>query len=79
LRDIHAGVNYGSFPDNDQFDAIVENLIATLKIKKVSQSDIEEVMTVVCSIRNDILGLDDEGEKEVLNEKPVISHGFLSK
>jgi len=32
MRDIHAGVNYGNYPDEDQFNAVIENLIATLKI-----------------------------------------------
>jgi len=78
MRDIHAGVNWGNYPDEDQFNAIIENLIETLNIWKISQSDIEEVMKIVSVIKNDILGLND-GKKEVLPEKHVNSQGIISK
>jgi len=47
----------------------VENLIESLKIKKVPQSDRDEIVKLVSSFKNDILGLENEDEKWLKNEK----------
>jgi len=69
IRDIHSGVNYGKYPNEDQFNAIVENLTGALKITRVPESDIVEILKVVSGLKSAILGLDDEeDEKEVRSE-----------
>lgn len=43
--------------DASHFDAVVENLVATLKELKVGDADIAEVGAIAGSVRNDVLGL----------------------
>lgn len=55
LRDAHAPLVARGL-NNTHFDAVVENLAATLVELKVNDNEIKEVAAVAESVRNDILG-----------------------
>jgi len=65
LRAAHAHVNNGKFPEEVHFDAVMENLNWTLKKLYMPQRDIDEVEKVLLSVKDDILGLEND-DKELL-------------
>jgi len=64
IRAAHANVNNGTFPDETQFFAFVENLISSLKDLYIPQPDIENIVSSILTYRNDVLGLDDNPIEE---------------
>jgi len=73
MRTAHCCVNNGKFPDEEHFNAFMENILDALEDMSVSQRDIDKVVKKVQSFKRDILGLDDECDKN------VDSSGLLEK
>jgi len=59
IRAAHANINNGKFPDETHFIAFLENLISTLKDLCIPQDDTDEIVSIILTYRNDVLGLDD--------------------
>lgn len=78
MRAAHCCLNNGKFPEEEHFNAFMENIIAALKDMSVSQCDIDEVVKKVQSVKMDILGLDDN-KMGLEGEKSVDSSGVLEK
>ena len=57
MRAAHAKVNNGSHPTEEQFNAVAGHLAATLKEAGVTDDLINEVIGVVATTKNDVLGL----------------------
>jgi len=62
IRAAHANVNNGKFPDETHFIAFLENLISTLKDLYIPQPDMEKILSIILTYRNDVLGLDHESK-----------------
>ena len=57
MRNAHQYVNKGKFPTEDHFNAVAGHLVATLQELSVEQSLIDEVIAIVATTKNDVLGL----------------------
>ena len=68
LKDAHAHLLARGLNDS-HFDAVAENLQSTLSELKVAKTQIREVMTIVGSVRDDILGRSPDPVPEVQEEK----------
>lgn len=64
LRDAHRTINKGKFPTEEHFGAVAEQLIATLQELGIPQADIDEVVSVVLTTKDDVLGKGDYGGAE---------------
>jgi len=56
MRNAHARLVKNGM-NGSHFDAVVENLVATLQELKVAEADIAEIGKIAGSVRNDVLGL----------------------
>ena len=56
MRSIHKNVNLGNFPDEDHFGAVAECLVGSLKELEVPQELIDEVVAIVLTVKDDVLG-----------------------
>lgn len=56
MRNAHARLVKNGM-NGSHFDAVVENLVATLQELKVAETDIAEIGKIAGSVRNDVLGL----------------------
>jgi len=65
LREAHKEVNDGKFPDDIHFIAFVENVMVTLKELYIPESDINKIFDILLRFRVDVLGLDEDEEKEL--------------
>jgi hemoglobin len=52
MRRAHEGLSI----EESDFNAIAENLVATLKDLKISQDLIDQVVAIVVSVKDDVLG-----------------------
>jgi hemoglobin len=57
MRVVHKHVNEGKYPTEDHFGAVAECLVATLKELNVAQELIDEVIAIVLTVKDDVLGL----------------------
>jgi len=74
LRTVHCTVNNGKYPYELHFEAVLENLIDTLKVLRVSKKDIKEVRKIILSMKKDILGMvkDKKGESKKRNSLEIL-------
>jgi hemoglobin len=61
LREAHRHVYRGKFPTEAHFNAVAENLVGTLQELNVPQSDIDDVVAVCLSVKDDCIGMGDYG------------------
>jgi len=64
IRECHANVNNGKYPEVVHFNAFAENLLLTLKDLKISSDEMYEVVKTIVTVKSDVLGLD-EGVEDV--------------
>ena len=56
MRKVHEKVNFGEHPTEDHFGAVSGHLVSTLKELDVTESHIDEVVGVVMTVKDDVLG-----------------------
>ena len=57
LRCAHSQINDGKHPTEEHFNAVAGHLVSTLKDLGVAQELVDEVVGVVGTTKNDVLGL----------------------
>ena len=56
MRKMHSTVNDGAYPTEDHFGAVAGHLVASLEELDVPQEKIDEVVSVVLTVKDDVLG-----------------------
>merc|ERR1719199_2145066 len=56
MREAHKEANQGKFPTSDQFDLVAGHLVATLNELGVGEKEIEDIVAIAMSVKNDVTG-----------------------
>jgi len=78
LSDAHSEINNGDYPEEIHFTAVAECLIATPKDLSIPTTMIDEVVKIVLSVKDDVMGVKENKKAELLKKRKSIKQAFAA-